>query len=282
MKTLIHATTLIAAFTCITTLAMEQSITYHKATQPDAKHILHVINEHGIEDRDKIVILPENFREGAVNQAILNSRLYCARQGLDNVVAFKKLFIIKDIVEFNDITENEIRCHGQNSNFIDARIIDPISKKISCLSDKEALSFTRTNSVVIYFGGDYTIPSHRNRKINSHLTNYAFEKIKDDTIAAIQKNNLRQIVLLYGLTKANAGETIGGIDRTPSIVKAFTQFVSAIATQCSFNTNIPLHLSRYEAFMPTFDPQSTECKPLPDNQAISGYGNVIVFPLFNQ
>jgi hypothetical protein len=279
MKTLMPVITLTATLICFNASAMEQTITYHKATQPDAKHILYVINEHGIKDRDKIVILPENFREGAINQAILNSRLYCAKKGSDNVVAFKKLFIIKDIVELNDITENEIRCHGQNNNFVDARIIDPINTKINYLSDKQVPSFSHSNSVVIYFGGDYTIPSHRNQKINSHLTNYSFEEIKNDTIAIIQKNNLRQIVLLYGLTKANAGETIDGIDRTPSIIKAFKQFINTIAVQCNYKTNTPLYLSRYKAFMPTFDPEATECKPLPDDQAIPGYGNVIIFPL---
>ena len=196
MKTLMLIAHLTATLVCINTLAMEQSITYHKATQPDVKHILHIINEHAIQDRDKIVILPENFRQGAINQAILNDRLFCAKQGSDNVVAFKKLFIIKDLVELNDITKNEIRCHGTHNSFVDARILDPNSTAIDIPLNKQLPSFSHTNSVVIYFGGDYTIPSHRNKRINSHLTNYAFEKIKDDTITAIQENNLRQIVLL--------------------------------------------------------------------------------------
>jgi len=281
MKTHIMAI-LCAVFTCFNVLAMEQNITYHKATQPDAKRILHIINEHGVKDRDKIVILPENFREDAINQAILNDRLFCAKEGSGNVVAFKKLFIIKDFVECNNITHHEIRCHGPNNFFVDARIIDPISTTASIPLNKQVPSFTHTNSVVIDSGSDYTIPSHRNKRIISHLTNYAFEKIKDDTIAAIQENNLRQIVLLYGLTKANAGETPDGVDRTPSIIKAFKQFIDAIAVRCNYSTNIPLYLSRYKSFMPTFDLQSTKCKPLPDDQAIAGYGNVIVFPLFNQ
>lgn len=282
MKTFMLIAHLTATLVCINTLAMEQAITYHKATQPDAKHILHIINEYAIQDRDKIVILPENFRQDSINQAILNDRLFCAKQRPDNVVAFKTLFIINNLVEFNDITKNEIRCHGPNNFFVDARIIDPISTTIDTPLNKQIPSFTHTNSVVIYFGGDYTVPSHRNQRINSHLTNYAFEKIKDDTITAIQENNLRQIVLLYGLTKANAGETDDGIDRTPSITKAFKQFIETIAVRCNYKTNIPLYLSRYKAFMPTFDLQSTECKPLPDDQAIAGYGNVIIFPLFNQ
>jgi hypothetical protein len=33
--------------------------------------------------------------------------------------------------------------------------------------------------------------------------------------------------------------------------------------------------------MPTFDPESTECVPLPDDKSIAGYGNVLIFPLVN-
>jgi len=136
--------------------------------------------------------------------------------------------------------------------------------------------------VSIYFGGDYTVPNRRDEGISSKLIRYAFEDIKNDVIEAVRTQRAQNIVLLYGLTKANAGETVNGVDRTPSIIRAFMPFVKTIAVQNNCKENNTFYHSRYEAFMPTFDPEDIECKPLPDDQAISGYGNVLLFPLIKQ
>lgn len=278
MKTFMHVINVLATLVYITTIAMEnQAITYHRATQFDAQHILNIIKEYGIHERTKIVILPEQFREEALNKEIISKRLYCAKEKSD-IVAFKKLFIIKDFDEFTNITQNEIRCHGEKRSFIDTRIIDPLQKTIKPL-DKETVLFNNTNSVVIYCGGDYTIPSYRGKKINSQLTDHAFDEIKNDTLSAIARDSdIRKIVLLYGLTATNAGEN-GGIDRSPSIIKSFKKFIEIIARKYKYSTTAPLYHNRYEAYMPTFNPTDTECKPLPDDHSIRGYGNVLIFPL---
>ena len=217
----------------------------------------------------------------AVNDDIAKKRLYCATdKRFHEVFAFKKLFIIDNEQEYNDITVNEIRCACYKGGCLGTVTFD--AQNISVKSSS-AMPFFFQNSAAIYFGGDYTVPLYRNQKINSNLTRHAFDSIKQDTIDTIKKNNFDKIVLLYGLTKANAGEQ-GGIDRTPSIVRAFRKFAeqvqvsTALSSEPAPKDNIIIH-SRYAAFMPTFDPQSTECKPLPDDQAIPGYGNVLVFPL---
>lgn len=279
MKNFMHMTAIITLFACITTTAMEkekQAITYHQATEDDTPQLLDIIGKYGIEDRDKIVILPKIFREPAIKNDILKGRLYCAKEGSD-IVAFKKLFIINDFDEFKDILINEIRC-GDKKSLLDASTIEQTNKKpIEISSYQPISSLTDKNSVYIYFGGDFTIPSHRNKGINSQLIQHAFETIVIDTMKTIVKDNFKHIVLLYGLTKHNAGEN-GGIDRTPSIVKAFDKFTKKIGPKCNEE---PLYLSRYKAFMPTFDPEGTECKPLPDDQAIAGYGNVLQRQLYS-
>lgn len=283
MKNYMHITSIMAAFICSTAMAMEkEAITYHKATLDDTQQLLHIINEHGINDKNKIVILPEMFREGALKQDIRNQKLFCAKQGSD-IVAFKKLFIITDSIEYGEITTDEIRSHRSPSCLANNQMIDPFTNayRKSNLTRKDPL-FTRNDSFVIYFGGDYTLPSHRNKKINSTLIRHAFDEIKPATINALNNNNnLTKIILLYGLTKANAGED-GGIDRTPSIAKAFKEFLTSIAHSCNYNDLMLLSLHRYNSFMPTFDLQGTECKPLPEDQAIPGYGNVLMFRLIKK
>lgn len=265
---------------CTTAIAMEKyPIDYQQATSDYAQPIVDVINKYAVKDNTKIVILPEKFRSMAVEQDIAKKRLYCATdKQFHEVFAFKKLFIIDNEQEYNDITVNEIRCAGYKGGCLGTVTFDAQNIPVQSLS---AMPFFFQNSAVIYFGGDYTVPLYRNQKINSNLTRHAFDSIKQDTIDTITKNNFNKIVLLYGLTKANAGEQ-GGIDRTPSIVRAFRKFAEQVSTAL-FNEpapedNIIIH-SRYAASMPTFDPKSTECKRLPDDKSIPGYGNVLVFPL---
>ena len=263
---------------CTTTIAMEKyPIDYQQATNQHVQPIVDVINKYAVKDNTKIVILPEKFRSMAVKDDIAKKRLYCATsKQFNDVLAFKKLFIIDNEQEYDDITINEIRCTS-NNQCLQTITLHPQDTPNPC----KAMPFSFKDNAVIYFGGDYTIPAYRNQKINSSLTRHAFDSIKQDTIDIIKKNNFDNIVLLYGLTKANAGEQ-GGIDRTPSIVRAFRKFAEQVSAQVlnepAPEDNIIIH-SRYAAFMPTFDPKSTECKPLPDDKSIPGYGNVLVFPL---
>jgi len=255
-------------------------ITYYQAMPQHAQGIVDVINNHAIKDNTKIVILPKQFRAMAVEQNIAQKRLYCALNQAEEVVAFKKLFIINNKEEYTKITQNEIRCKGNNP-CIKTQIFN--GNGIGKSSNLNLFSpFSFKNSVVIYCGGDYTMPAYRNQKVNSNLTHHAFNSIKNDAIDTIKKNNLDNIVLLYGLAKINAGEE-GGIDRTPSIVRALKKFSEQIIHEC-FNitskSSIVFH-QQYEALMPIFDPESNECGPLPDDESIPKYGNVLTFPLGN-
>jgi hypothetical protein len=247
------------------TIAAEKSIHFKKAELADGPSILKLINEQAYVDNDKIVVLPKIYREGALEKSIQEKRLYYAENNQSNeIVAFKKLFIITSLNEYKEITHHELRCCGHKKRFVSA----------SC-EQHDIPEFLFQNTIPIYFGGDYTAPDHRSKGVNSQLTHHAFKDIALLVATMLQKQKYEYIGLFYGLTKANAGQGTNTIDRTPHIQKAFKNFLENILVTKPENI---LHM-RYEAFMPTFDPEDAQCIPLPDDKAISGYGNVLLFSL---
>ena len=243
---------------------------FAQATSRDISKIVALINTQAYQDHNKIVILPEKFREESIKTAVERNRLYIAKSSdSGDIIAFKKLFIIENEQEYTDIATHEIRCTGPDSLFVSGQQFSS-NQTVCRIKQAEAPSFSLENSVIIYFGGDYTVPAYRNQKINSNLTEFAFATIKTKVSDALTANNTDTIALVYGLTGTNAGEGPESIDRTPSIVRAFKRFIGQESE---------IYHLRYKSFMPTFDPQAEECKPLPDDQAIAGYGNVLIFPL---
>lgn len=258
-------------------------VTFHNALTSDANNIVKIIDEQAHHDSTRIVVLPKQFRLTATKQAIDKKQLYVAKYPASNndIIAFKKLFLIKKEKEYNRIATDEIRCTGPTKMFVSAHIFDSDHRVVTPVKLYETSPFSFKNSAVIYFGGDYTVPEHRNKGINSQLTDFAFDAIIEETMQAITTHNLTHLILLYGLTAANAGEGNGEIDRTPSIVRSFKRFGQKIVSKCNHTpvkNNSVQHI-RYESFMPTFNPEDNECKPLPDDQAIAGYGNILIFPL---
>jgi hypothetical protein len=259
----------------INAIAMECPIAYQQATKDHISSILNLINNHAINDNDKIVILPEKFRQSAIEDNILNKKLYCAIHN-NTVVGFKKLYTITSEDEFNDVVHNEIRCLGDKSSLIQTTVFSSDNTK-SNLHINANFPWSLHNSIVIYTGGDFTQKAHRGQGINSFLMNCALTSITDAIKNTIATNNkINYIVMLYGLTKSNAGEN-GGIDRTPSIVRALRKSVEEIFPNNKSNI---IHKS-YEAYMPTFNPKNDQCIPNPDKKSIPGYGNVLIFPLNN-
>lgn len=253
------------------------AITYSLAQANNTQQITTLVNTKAIADSTKIVILPEKFRQSAIERDIVNKRLFIAQDNqTNNVVGLKKCFRLTDLNEYNDIANNEIRCSGEQSILVDAHDITSINKKP--LNHPDVMRFSFEKSAIIYLGGDFTSPDYRNKGINSHLTRNALNTIEKSIHSFINTNNITALILFYGLTKANSGETLDGIDRTPSILRAFISFAQKTTQEHDLKK---IHHYRYKAFMPTFDPNDTECKPLPDTQSIEGYGNVIVYSFNN-
>jgi len=268
--------------------AMEENalITYRRATQEDVGSLLYLINTHAIHDNDKIVVVPEKFRQSALEEDIQKKKIYIAQKNDTNeIIALKKLYRIDTEEEYKDITRNEIRCKGKAKSCVGVYDIGLYKHENPPLvsfrmNQMFAPQYKFSNSCPLYFGGDFTTPSERGKKINSQLTHKAFELIKDDVIQAIKakNDNLTSLVLLYGLTKTNAGEN-NGINRTPSIVKTFIPFAREVQKKCNLGGKNSVTHARYHSCMPTFDPNSEEYKPLPEEQCVLGYGNVLHFEL---
>ncbi len=258
-------------------LYQQGKIFYRKAVSEDAPYITKLINEKAHRDKTKIVILPRKFREQSVMSAVEKQKLYVAESFKDDIIAFKKLFVITDPAEYHAITHDEIRCEGPTSNPLYYNILFTSSKSVD-LTQKVSSFFSLKDSIVIYLGDNYTHPDYRNRGIDSELTRVAFNLIKKDVYSQFdRKVDPARLVLLYHLTQENAGQAGNtSIDRTPSISLAFMKFIEEITTQFCYKNNHVLHHICYYSSMPTFYPESEECIP---EYAVPGYGNVLIFPL---
>lgn len=286
MKFCIYAVPAIVALSFLSLCSMDRadsSMICKRAGEDDIRGVLKLTNEQAHADNSRIVVLPKIFRERAITDSVKNEKLFVAQMNPE-IIAFKKLYIISDEQEYDTIVDHELRCrYSQDSVSVHTNDVKTDSFAVP--------NFGYHNSICIYFGGDYTAPMHRNKGINSTLTRYAFSAITHEAFSVIenevfleypQNKRMSYIVLLYGLTKANAGEGSGEIDRSPSIIRAFKQFVMNFADLCQYKKDEAIIHSRYKSFMPTFDPEATECVPLPDDQAIAGYGNVLIFPLIQK
>ena len=281
MKKLLYILQYVIIFVHINTYTAENQlhITYHRAVPGDEKNITHILNKADHNDSKRIVILPERFRENAMLRSINNNKVYVAKNPMAKIVAFKKLFIVHEEPDFDDISKNELRFRGPQKSFVDARIISLHNAEPIVISEELVRTFSFQNSTIIYLGGGYTVPKYRNKKINSQLTRCAFGAIHDEVINSIRTKNSQNLVLVYSLTTANAGEGLHEIDRSPAIIRAFIPFAEKIAKGCNSLHREAISHSRYKALMPTFDPKAITCTP---KKSVDCYGNVLLFPLVTE
>ena len=240
---------------------------YRQANEADVPTLLALLEHASNDDRNKIVILPEPFRAAALQSAIKKERLFVATTD-GAIIGYKKLFLISDQEEKNQLLQDEIRCIGPRALLTYAGRIDHAGQ----LHDLPPTHVDpRIYTTCIYNGGDFTALSHRGNGVNRELTNYALRAVLHDTQEHVQTHQADAITMVYGLTEANAGQEPGkSPDRTPSIAKSFQTFVNKMGVPVETTDHY-----RYRAFMPMFDPASTALRPLPDEQSIAGFGCVL-------
>lgn len=244
---------------------------YKQAALNDVEKILSLMNDEAVRDAGKIVIVPKKFREGAIQKAVEEERMFVATDSLERIVAYKKLYIVpKD--EKKDLLESEIRCLGNDSKLVDEGLYVPLNDytKRLRLSIINQVVYDQ-NDLMIYTGSDFTHPKCRNQGISTQLTAFAFSTLLSKVKDLLQEQDLKRIHLAYGLTASN--DSVDGFDgkgRTPGIVKTFGSFLENVGLK-----DAGLYHCRYKAWMPTFDPESEICVPLPDESSIAGFGNVI-------
>lgn len=268
--------------------AYTYGIEYRKAIQKDVPELLNLINTQAIQDKDKIVILPEKFREGALKKAIEAGRIFVACEPLakdeekssangsstqtnaPRIIAYKKLFIL-DGKEKEEVLQQEL-CMDQQP--VAAGYITN-NKRFSVRSIQKLVMPKNLFDFCIYNGADFTSIAHRKKGINNELTNFAFACVMEDAQKAIKEKQLSHIAVVYGITKANAGEKPGHkADRSLSISESTQTFAQKL-NQSLESQNL-LHF-RFKAQMPTFDPKSQEC--IPQKEGVKGFGCVLAINL---
>lgn len=245
---------------------------YRRATETDLPKLLHLISTQAIYDHQRIVILPKKFREPALLSAIEKNRMYIVEND-DEIVGFKKLFLITDEIEKINILKDEIRCIDNEENCAFSGHINNdgefVESKIISLNDCYNLCF--------YNGSDFTAPSHRGKGLNQKLTNFALVSVIEDIKAKMQDQDTDYLTMLYGITEKNAGDQPGADnDRTVIIFKLFKFLIQKLESN---QDSILLHHKRYNAFMPTFDPESEVLQPLPDELSVPGFGCILTYQL---
>lgn len=245
-------------------------ISYRLATPTDIDSTLKLMNECAINDRNKIVIVPKKFRRVYLEGAIKSEYLFAA-YNKDIVVAYKKAYIVPNDQK-DDLLRGEIRCRaGKRTR---AGTYNGLTKEYTSLVHASSTDYPDTD-IYIYTGADFTHPDYRGKGINTQLTHTAFDYLKGTTKKLLEasSDSCKRLVLAYGLTAFNAGEK-GGEDRTPHIITSFTPFLESLGLDASH-----IYHERFEAFMPTFDPSSDACIPLPDIKSVPGYGCILSVPL---
>lgn len=257
----------------------QPEIEYRKADKNDAQGIVNLINEHGVNDNDKIVILPQLFRLKAMEGAIEKGRIFVACDKHDNaIIGYKKLFLLSNTPECVETLFQEIRCMGQDSEHIDTAYFTNTDQYATrCTTDTGDVTYNMSDTY-IYNGADFTHPDFRGKGINTQLTETALALTKETVLECIRTNHAKQLIMFYGLTHSNDYDNNNGKSRTPSIVRSFASYIQAHIHHTEHEStldNRSIRHDRYKAFMPTFDPQATECKPLSDEYSVPGYGNVL-------
>ncbi len=252
-------------------------VTYDRAVDADTQALVNLINTEACQADNQIVVLPEKYREGSIKSGIEKERLFVARMN-DQIIGFKKLFLIKEQQECTDILHDEIRING--ALLAQAEIDLENNFEPKQIGNETMQDVYHAPTTYIYNGADFTSPKYRGKGINSQLTKCALESVTDAVIAHAQEHKSNYVAMLFGLTDDNAVEPTNLMaGRSKGIVALFKTFAQQVTQKAGYEKPSKMLASRYVAYKPSFDPQADECRPLPDDQSIKGCGCVLAFKL---
>lgn len=257
-------------------------VTCGRAVDGHIAKLVNLINTHACKADKQIVVVPEDFRHGYIEHGVHSNRFFVAQENKnEEVVGFKKLFLVNDQQELDNLLRNEIRC-------IDGKLLAQgiinLNGYTQEPSDSDAAQHIYESPITyIYNGADFTQEAYRGQGINSALTMHALESILGDVIDHAHKHESDYIAMLFGLTDDNAGaqeDILAG--RSRSILKLFDAFAQQYSHKTEAAAPSTMLAARYLAFKPSFDPKSKLCVPLPDDQSIKGCGCVLAFKIGTQ
>lgn len=213
------------------------------------------------------------FREKTLEDVITQGHLFIACDN-EKIIGYKKLYLFNNKQEKEKTLQDELCCLGKDAECTYAGIIDQNGKFI-----QNANRFPSINAykICIYNGSDFTLDSYRGKGVNQGLTGFALSNLFEGVQRHLNEQKSTIVSMVYGITESNAGKEPGIFpDRTISIAKSYKDFLYKFEQN---NDPITLEHYRYTAYMPTFDPEGTECIPLPQTQAIKGFGCVLMYTL---
>jgi len=257
----------------------EGDVEYRKAQAADIPSILELMKEAASSYDDRVVIVPEACRESFVKGMIDKNILYVAVS--DKKVVGTKKFFIAEGAEKRDILENLVRSEGKKADK------SPLREKVGNEGKViESLATPASNDwgVCLYTGFSYTLESFRRLNIQKKLTEFAYGDVAEKVKELLRTRGQKKVSLIVVLTYPNTGMRPNegykeGYDRTPSLAKGFQSFIKKYI-ETTLEGTPALERSRYNTFLPAFDPVSKTCDvPLPDEQSQPAYGYILTYEL---
>jgi hypothetical protein len=254
-------------------------VTCGRAVDGHIAKLVNLINTHACKADKQIVVVPEIHRHGYIEHGVHSNRFFVAQENKnEEIVGFKKLFLVDDQQELDNLLRNEIRCI--DGKLLAQGMINLNDYTQEPLDSDAAQPMYESPTTYIYNGADFTQEAYRGQGINSQLTACALALITDDVIAHVKDNGSEYITMLFGLTDDNAGQTDNLLaGRSKGIVKLFDTLAQNVAQKTNSAKPTTMLASRSLAFKPSFDPKSQECVPLSDDQSIKGCGCVLACKL---
>ncbi len=266
-------------------VAMENNeYEFRLATRNDLASLVHLVNEEACQE-EGIVIPPKKFRNAYFQSAIDNQELFVISDG-QQVVGYKKLFVMDDEFKKKAILEEELRCSGAHakSTYRGSITYDDVTHDLQFVESSDAGSRPGA-CTYLYNGVDFTRKTLRGRGLNQALMRAAFDSVIAKTKEYVLEHSNDGVAMVYGITESNGAFDPGAsCDRTCPITRLFVPFAQEIAEHVhpdESKSNKMLH-ERYVAFKPSFDPDEHEFKPLPDECSVEGRGVVLSYLLHHK
>jgi hypothetical protein len=273
---------LILGLLCVNFFVWAGEIEYRRAQSSDVDAVVDLMGE-AASYTDRVSIVPKFCRKSFVEDMIKRNVLFIAVSD-DKVVGIKKFFIAEG-AEKKNVLENLIRSEGEKADKAPLRNkLGNEGKIVSSLSSPAPKDL----GVCLYSGFGYTEASFRKQKVYKNLAEYAYAETVEQVRAALRTSGGRKITFMFVLAEPNVGLSREddlhpnvGYDRTSSMARGFQAFIKKYFAKPA--DVIELESSRYKSFLPTFDQESQECKPLPDDdaRAVPDFGYVLTYELKN-
>lgn len=179
------------------------NIVLRVATQDDCKEICDLFDEFTLDDRQKLVVFPQQVRFNILRQKIKQKRFFVATCQ-SKIIAFIKMFML-DGSELQDVFQNEL-CLLGGKLLKEKQSIINVNNLYGKMLEQELSAFPKfptETQCFVYYGGAYTVPCFRGQRINTALQRYALTCVSK----SFPKKNIDQLCLVYGQVEKNKNQT---------------------------------------------------------------------------